>query len=263
MEGLRDARARHAHTIVGLRRLLAAHGAQWREQALQADARGPLGLGGAEGCSTTARVGVRRQAAAGWMRWAPAARSHRLQGLRLYARALTHLRRAGDRLRPQDAAGLACAVSRSCFAIPGGEGAAGRLRRAVRLGAGYRRAARAAWHRLRSRCAPSPSEGRARRSLRRTHVRFAAAPFEGRMRVTLSGSWGRETQDITAGACSCRSAQASARLVMQSARAAGAGLVCRVGLLQRDAIEQKEYLEPYVRGTDRTYRARTAPAAAG
>jgi len=175
MEGLRDARARHAQHIVGLAELLAAHGAQWREQALQADAAALVWR--REWCSTTARVGVRRQAAAGWTRGAPAARSSSTSRLRLYARALTI---SGEPVTVYDP------KTPQVWRVPFRDRVSpslvvkaplGGYVVAVRLGAGYRRAARG--------CMASPakrvrarSEGVRVEAFRATHVRFAAAPFE-------------------------------------------------------------------------------------
>jgi len=88
------------NTIVGLAELLAAHGRAVREQALQADRR----------CRSSGRAEVVLDYGSGWRetasgggrrRGARRHGAHRLQGLRLYARALHHLRRAGDRLRPK------------------------------------------------------------------------------------------------------------------------------------------------------------------
>jgi len=97
---------------------------------------------------------------------------------------------------------------------------------------------------------------RAVEAFRATHVRFATAPFEAYARDPERQA-GTRNQDNTAGACSCRSRKRCARSVC-ICRAAG-----RRTRLPRGAsstrLEQKEYLEPYVRGTDRTYRARTAP----
>jgi len=72
-------------------------------------------------------------------------------------------------------AGLACAVSRSCFAIPGGEGAAGRYVVPVRWAQDI--GARLALHGIAcERCARE--RGLRVEAFRATHVRFAAAPFE-------------------------------------------------------------------------------------
>jgi len=113
----------------------------------------------------------------------------------------------------------------------------------VRLGAGYR--ARLALHGIACEAVRARSEGVRVEAFRATHVRFAAAPFEGRMRVTLSGSWGRETQDITAGALFVPIAQASARLVMHLLEPQAPDSFAAWGFFNA-CFEQKEYLEPYV-----------------
>ncbi len=82
-------------------------------------------------------------------------------------------------------------------------------------------------------------------AFRATQVRFAAAAFEGRMRVTLSGNWGRETQDIAAGALFVPIAQAGARLVMHLLEPQAPDSFAAWGFFNA-CFEHKESLEPYV-----------------
>src|SRR5205807_905574 len=82
-------------------------------------------------------------------------------------------------------------------------------------------------------------------AFRATQARFAAAPFEGRMRVTLSGNWGRETQDIAAGALFVPIAQAGARLVMHLLEPQAPDSFAAWGFFNA-CFEHKESLEPYV-----------------
>ena len=89
------------------------------------------------------------------------------------------------------------------------------------------------------------SEGVRVEAFRATQVRFAAAPFEGRMRVSLSGAWGRETQDIAAGALFVPIAQALARLLMHLLEPQAPDSFAAWGLFNA-CFEHKEYLEPYV-----------------
>src|SRR5262249_27922233 len=51
-------------------------------------------------------------------------------------------------------------------------------------------------------------------AFRATHTKFACTPFEGRMRMELSGSWLRESRDISAGALFVPIAQPGARLLL-------------------------------------------------
>src|SRR5207237_696660 len=80
-------------------------------------------------------------------------------------RHLGNLRRPGDGLRPEDPAGVARAAARPRDAVPQRSGAARRLCRALRVGAGHRDAAGAAWDRLRA--GARAERGRARRGLPR------------------------------------------------------------------------------------------------
>ena len=82
-------------------------------------------------------------------------------------------------------------------------------------------------------------------AFRASGARFATAPFEGRMRVTLTGSWQRETQDIAAGALFVPVAQPGLRLLMHLLEPQAPDSYAAWGLFNA-CFEQKEYLEPYV-----------------
>src|SRR5205814_8686600 len=66
-----------------------------------------------------------------------------------------------------------------------------------------------------------------------------------RMRVSLSGAWGRETQDIAAGALFVPIAQALARLLMHLLEPQAPDSFAAWGFFNA-CFEHKEYLEPYV-----------------
>ena len=82
-------------------------------------------------------------------------------------------------------------------------------------------------------------------AFRATRAQFAATPFEGRMRVSLSGSWQRESHDVGAGALFVPIAQPRARLVMHLLEPQAPDSYAAWGFFNA-CFEQKEYLEPYV-----------------
>jgi hypothetical protein len=82
-------------------------------------------------------------------------------------------------------------------------------------------------------------------TFRAAQVQFAAAPFEGRMRVTLTGSWSRETHSIAAGALFVPIAQPTARLLMHLLEPQAPDSFAAWGFFNA-CFEQKEYFEPYV-----------------
>ena len=82
-------------------------------------------------------------------------------------------------------------------------------------------------------------------AFRAAQVQFAAAPFEGRMRVTLTGSWARETHGIAAGALFVPIGQPTARLLMHLLEPQAPDSFAAWGFFNA-CFEQKEYLEPYV-----------------
>ena len=82
-------------------------------------------------------------------------------------------------------------------------------------------------------------------AFRATRAQFAATPFEGRMRVSLGGSWQRESHDVDAGALFVPIAQPRARLLMHLLEPKAPDSYAAWGFFNA-CFEQKEYLEPYV-----------------
>jgi len=82
-------------------------------------------------------------------------------------------------------------------------------------------------------------------AFRATRAQFAATPFEGRMRVSLGGSWQRESHDVDAGALFVPIAQPRARLLMHLLEPQAPDSYAAWGFFNA-CFEQKEYLEPYV-----------------
>jgi hypothetical protein len=80
---------------------------------------------------------------------------------------------------------------------------------------------------------------------RASAVRCAASPFEGRMRANLTGSWQRETQDLSAGALFVPIAQPLARLAMHLLEPEAPDSFAAWGFFNA-CFEQKEYMEGYV-----------------
>jgi len=231
------------NTIVGLAELLAAHGAQWREQALQADAAAAR-LGGAE-VVLDYGSGWRETASGGGLD-AGGAGGTELIDFKGYAYTREPSPISGEPVTVYDP------KTPQVWRVPFRDRVSPSLVVKAPLG-GYvvpcawaqDIGARLALHGIACEAVRARSEGVRVEAFRATHARFAAAPFEGRMRVTLSGNWGRETQDITAGALFVPIAQASARLVMHLLEPQAPDSFAAWGFFNA-CFEQKEYLEPYV-----------------
>src|SRR6266478_6031849 len=231
------------NTIVGLAELLATHGVEWREQALQADAAAAR-LGGTQvvldygsGWRETASGGGLDAAGAGgtepidFKGYAYTREPSPISGepVTVYDPKTPQVWRVPfrDRVVPS----LVVKAPLGGYVVPSAW--------AQDIGA------RLALHGIACEPVRARSEGVRIEAFRAIHVRFAAAPFEGRMRVTLGGNWGRETQDITAGALFVPIAQASARLVMHLLEPQAPDSFAAWGFFNA-CFEQKEYLEPYV-----------------
>jgi len=231
------------NTIVGLAELLAAHGVKWREQALQADAAAAR-LGGAQ-VVLDYGSGWRETASGGGLD-AGGAGGTQLIDFKGYAYTREPSPISGEPVTVYDP------KTPQVWRVPFRDRVSPSLVVKAPLG-GYvvpcawaqDIGARLALHGIACEPVRARSEGVRIEAFRATHVRFAAAPFEGRMRVTLGGNWGRETQDITAGALFVPIAQASARLVMHLLEPQAPDSFAAWGFFNA-CFEQKEYLEPYV-----------------
>src|SRR6266478_933421 len=231
------------NTIVGLAELLAAHGAQWRAQALQADAAAAR-LGGAQ-VVLDYGSGWRETASGGGLDAAGAGGTE-LIDFKGYAYTREPSPISGEPVTVYDP------KTPQVWRVPFRDRVAPSLVVKAPLG-GYvvpsawaqDIGARLALHGIACEPVRARSEGVRVEAFRATHVRFAAAPFEGRMRVTLSGNWERETQDITAGALFVPIAQAIARLVMHLLEPQAPDSFAAWGFFNA-CFEQKEHIEPYV-----------------
>ena len=105
--------------------------------------------------------------------------------------------------------------------------------------------ARLALHGIRSEPIGARRERAPVKAFRAETVRFGPTPFEGRMRATLTGSWQREYQDIPPGSLFVPIAQPLARLVMHLLEPQAPDSFAAWGFFNA-CFEQKEYLEPYV-----------------
>jgi len=74
---------------------------------------------------------------------------------------------------------------------------------------------------------------------------FARSSFEGHQRVTLTGAWSGETQDVRRGSLFVPLAQAKARLVMTLLEPQAPDSLAAWGFFN-NAFEHKEYMEEYV-----------------
>jgi murein tripeptide amidase MpaA len=82
-------------------------------------------------------------------------------------------------------------------------------------------------------------------AFRVNEAKFSTTPFEGRMRVTLQGSWQRETRAIQNGSLLVPITQAKARLLMALLEPQAPDSLAAWGLFN-GWFEQKEHTEPYV-----------------
>src|SRR6202011_5974596 len=189
-----------------------AHGVQWREQALQADAAAAR-LGGAEVVLDYSSGW--RETASGGRPDAEGAGGTGLIDFKGYAYTREPSPISGEPVTVYDP------KTPQIWRVPFRDRVSPSLVVKAPLG-GYvvpcawaqEIGARLALHGIACEPVRARSESVRVEAFRATEVQFAATPFEGRMRVTLSGNWGRETQDIAAGALFVPIAQARARLVM-------------------------------------------------
>jgi hypothetical protein len=231
------------NTIVGLAELLAAHGAQWREETRQADA-------------TAARSGgvdVVLDYSSGWREGASGARtdatgasgSHMIDfpGY-AYTRDVSAI--AGEPVTVYDR------KTPQIWHVPYRDQVSPSLVVKAPLG-GYvlppawapEIGARLAFHGIQREPVQASRAGLHVEAYRASAVHCATQPFEGRMRATLTGSWQRETQDVTAGALFVPIAQPLARLVMHLLEPEAPDSFASWGFFNA-CFEQKEYMERYV-----------------
>jgi hypothetical protein len=231
------------NTIVGLAELVAAHGVRWRELTAQADAAA-TGLGGTE---------VVLDYSSGWREPADGGQADAaaVGGAQLidfpgyaYTREVSPVSGEAvtvyDRKRPtiwrvpfraQVSPALVVRAPLGGYVVP----AAWAADIGARLGL----------HGIHCEPVRAASDAVRVEAFRASGVQFAPAPFEGRMRVSLSGSWRRETQDIAAGALFVPIAQPGARLLMHLLEPQAPDSFLAWGLFNA-CFEEKEYLEPYV-----------------
>jgi hypothetical protein len=228
---------------VGLAELLGAHGVGWRAQVLQADAAAAH-LGGAE---------VVLDYSSGWRETASGGR---LDAAGAGGTGLIDFKGYAYTREPSPISGEPVTVydpkTPQIWRVPFRDRVLPSLVVKAPLG-GYvvpcawaqDIGARLALHGIACEPVRARSESVRVEVFRATHVQFAAAPFEGRMRVTLSGNWGRETQDIAAGALFVPIAQARARLVMHLLEPQAPDSFAAWGFFNA-CFERKENPEPYV-----------------
>jgi len=231
------------NTIVALAELLAAHGGEWRERALQADAAAAR-LGGAQVALDYSSVW--RESGSGEPLDAGGVAGSELIDFQGYAYTREPSPISGEPVTVYDP------KTPQVWRVPFRDRVSPSLVVKAPLG-GYvvpcawaqDIGARLTLHGIACEPVRARSEGVRVEAFRATEVRFAAAPFEGRMRVRLSGAWGRETQDIAAGALFVPIAQALARLLMHLLEPQAPDSFAAWGLFNA-CFEHKEYLEPYV-----------------
>jgi hypothetical protein len=232
------------NTIVGLTELVAEHGSTWRGLVRQADAAATR-LGGTDVVLDYAS-GWREPAAGGKEEAAAADERARRIDFPGYAYTRRNSPISGapvttyDPTRPQ------------VWRVPLREAVQPSLTVRAPLG-GYvvpvawaaDIGARLAVHGIRFEPVRASSASVRVEAFRALTTRFATAPFEGRMRLSLEGSWQRESRDIGAGSLFVPVAQAAARLVMHLLEPQAPDSFASWGLFNA-CFEQKEHLEPYV-----------------
>jgi murein tripeptide amidase MpaA len=82
-------------------------------------------------------------------------------------------------------------------------------------------------------------------AFRATRVSFSQAPFEGRFRATLEGAWNAHTADISSGSLLVPTDQPLARLIVALFEPQAPDSFAAWGFFNAH-FEQKEFLEPYV-----------------
>ena len=231
------------NTIVGLAELLAAHGAEWHEQVLRADAQTKR-LRGEE---------LVLDYSSGWREQGVGSRSDAATDAEIeyidfpgyaYTRKMSAI--SGALVTVYDS------KTPEVWHVPYHGKVAPALTVKAPLG-GYvvpaawaqDIGARLALHGITCAPVPAPIAAVQVEAFRASEVQFARAPFEGRMRATLTGGWQREAQDIPAGALFVPIAQPGARLVMHLLEPQAPDSFCAWGFFNA-CFEQKEYLEPYV-----------------
>ncbi len=231
------------NAIVALAELLVRHGVEWREQVLRADL-GAARLGGSE-VALDYRSGW-RESGSGSRMDAGGAGDPKLIDFRGYAYTREPSAISGEPVTVYDP------KTPQVWRVPLREEVIPSLVIKAPLG-GYvvpcawaqDIGARLALHGIASEPVRERSGGVRVEAFRVTRARFAAMPFEGRTRVTLTGTWARETHDIAAGALFVPIAQPLARLVMHLLEPQAPDSFAAWGFFNA-CFEQKEYLEPYV-----------------
>jgi len=231
------------NSIIGLAELVAAHGAQWREETRQADAAAAH-LGGAD-IVLDYSSGWREGAAGARADVASASGSHMIDfpGY-AYTRDMSEI--SGEPVtvydpktpqiwrvpyRDQVSPSLVVKAPRGGYVLPPAW--------VSEIGA------RLAFHGIQCEPMQATRTGVHVEAYRASAVHCAAAPFEGRMRATLTGSWQRETQDVAAGGLFVPIAQPLARLVMHLLEPEAPDSFASWGFFNA-CFEQKEYMERYV-----------------
>ena len=246
------------NTIIGLAELVAAHGAQWREETRQADATAAR-LGGAD---------VVLDYSSGWREGASGARTDAVgaSGSHMidfpgyaYTRDMSAI--SGEPVtvydpktpqvwrvpyRDQVSPSLVVKAPRGGYVLPPAW--------VSEIGA------RLAFHGIQCEPMQATRTGVHVEAYRASAVHCAAAPFEGRMRATLTGSWQRETQDVAAGGLFVPIAQPLARLRDAPPGTGGSGLFRVLGVLQ--CLLRAEGIHGTLcRRADRAHHARRAAGA--
>jgi len=232
-------------TVVSLAELVAAHGSDWRQLALQAD-QAAMKLGGdgdgARFLVELARAGTGRGCHRG--PGCRGGRTHdRVSGLRLYASAVEDF---GGLVTTYDPA------TPQIWRVPLRD----HVRASVHGDGAARRVCWSPWHSRRILHPRLEAHGIAfsrlrhaaksidAQAFRAVAVKFSAAPFEGRMRAQLTGGWHRRCNRPQEGALWVPIAQPLARLAVALFEPHAPDSLL-LGVFNA-CFEQKEHMEPYV-----------------
>jgi hypothetical protein len=233
------------NTVVSLAELVAAHGSDWRQLALQAD-QAAMKLGGAE---------MPLDFSSSWREPAPAGGATVDRDAAAEARIVEFRGYAYTRAPSKISGGLVTTYdpkTPQIWRVPLRDNVRASVTASVPLG-GYvvptafaadiaprLEAHGIAFSRLRHASGNSDAE-----AFRAVDVKFSAAPFEGRMRAQLTGAWHREMYQPQEGALWVPIAQPLARLAVALFEPHAPDSFVSWGLFNA-CFEQKEHMEPYV-----------------
>jgi hypothetical protein len=214
--------------IVSMLSQIAAHGAEWRKTALEADERAAHLAGQTVALTYKAADTVRTVDFRGYeYTRTPSEVSGALMTRYDEAKPQLWKMAVRDDIRPD----LSVAAPQAGYFVPASHAAMV--------------AAKLAQHGIAFRTLRAPLELARVETFRADKVKFGARSFEGRQGLEVEGAWKAETRDVGAGSLFVPIAQARARLVMALLEPRAPDSLAAWGAFNT-AFEKKESMEPYV-----------------